>query len=171
MADELTPAPPNNIDRPGYDPDHPLRDAPQREAPWYIDRAWEHAIHEDELFHGHLDVLLVFESLLLAGVSALSGSAQAPAGLAPALAAFGLLSCGYWMLVQRRARFILFHLANALEEDPYYQEIARARQNPKYPRYLRSMKNWSMLGYGLPIGVALLWTIILVFLLMDLLNT
>jgi hypothetical protein len=135
-----------------------------------LNRLWTHAIHEDDVFNHRLNFFLVFESVLLGVVGVLFGvlynKSLPTKPLLASIIVLGLLLTFFWGYLQARQQDDYKVVAARLREaDPEYREyrttIAQLEQR-KWP-----IPAMSLLTYGVPFVVVLMWICILVVILIS----
>ncbi len=141
----------------------------------HLNRLWAHAMHEDDAYNNRQNFFLVFESVLLGAVGVLFSvmyNKPLPGKLLlVALTLLGFLLTLFWGYLQARQQDDYnVVVARLLEADPEYQEyrtlIAR-REQQKWAIRGKTIPSMSLLTYGIPFLVALIWICFLVVILMN----
>ncbi|GHO98503.1 hypothetical protein KSF_085510 [Reticulibacter mediterranei] len=125
-----------------------------------ISRLWEHFLHLDTNFYNRLNFFLVFESVLLGVVGLLYSR---PNGSLLGLKLIMLLGFSLtilWGYIQARQKYLLDDLAEQVKTvAPEYRMTLERRKHAKWP-----VSSVWLLAYIVPILVALIWLLFLIFL-------
>jgi len=102
---------------------------------------------------------LVFESVLLGVVGVLYSKTSSAKMIVIALICLGFVLTAFWGYVQARERYLLNDLEAQLQEvAPEYRETMMRRERVKWP-----ISSTSLLAYGVPSLVALIWIVLFIF--------
>ena len=124
-----------------------------------INRLWQHAAHSQNRFDNRLNFFLVFESVLLGVVGVLYSKTSSAKMIVIALICLGFVLTAFWGYVQARERYLLNDLEAQLQEvAPEYRETMMRRERVKWP-----ISSTSLLAYGVPSLVALIWIVLFIF--------
>jgi hypothetical protein len=119
------------------------------------------AAHSDNRFDNRLNFFLVFESVLLGVVGVLYSKSTAQNPILISILILGLLITLLWGYVQSREKYLSeTAFAQLKEMVPEYQEFVLKRESAKW-----FIHPTVLLTYGIPTLVALVWIMILVFVL------
>lgn len=128
--------------------------------PDQIVRIWQHKLHEDKVFEDRLHFFLIFESILLAFVSNLLGINIASKVMPLLVAILGFMTSIAWLYVQSKQRYVLEGLKSRCERIiPEYRDSREARRG----RRLYRISNTKLLAHGMPALMALVWMVVLLF--------
>jgi hypothetical protein len=124
-----------------------------------INRLWQHAAHSQNRFDNRLNFFLVFESVFLGVVGVLYSRPSSAKIILIALICLGFVLTAFWGYIQARERYLLNDLETQLKEvAPEYRETMMRRERAKWP-----ISSTSLLAYGVPALVALMWIVLFIF--------
>ena len=125
-----------------------------------INRLWEHALHEDNLFNDRLNFFLVFESVLVGVVGVLFAQDAPSIPILRFISAFGLTLTVLWLYIQAKQKHTLDVLKTRAEL--LVPEFKETIEQIRHSRFLVS--GTLLLAYFVPGSFAVLWMGILVVL-------
>jgi hypothetical protein len=125
-----------------------------------ISRLWEHFWHLDNNFYNRLNFFLVFESVLLGVVGLLYSRPNGSILVLKLIMLLGFSLTVLWGYVQARQKYLLDDLVEQVKAvAPEYRMTLERRKHAKWP-----ISSVWLLAYIVPLLVALIWLLFLIFL-------
>jgi hypothetical protein len=113
----------------------------------------------DTMFHNRLNFFLVFESVLLGVVGLLYSRSTTAKLVLISIICLGLILTILWGYVQARTKYVFDSLrAFHREVIPEYKLTVTRREQVKWP-----ISSTLLEAYGVPLLVALIWIVLLIF--------
>lgn len=111
-----------------------------------INRLWQHALHEDEVFNSRLNFFLVFESILLGVVGLMYGKSVAEMLMLRIFIVLGILVTIMWGYIQANQKHLLDILITRLKDEvPEYKITVEKRKQGWWP-----ISGTGLLTYAIP---------------------
>jgi hypothetical protein len=125
-----------------------------------ISRLWEHFWHLDNNFYNRLNFFLVFESVLLGVVGLLNSRPNGSILVLKLIMLLGFSLTVLWGYVQARQKYLLDDLTEQVKAvASEYRITLERRKQAKWP-----ISSVWLLAYIVPLLVALIWLVFLIFL-------
>ena len=130
-----------------------------------LNRMWQHALHEERLFHDRLNYFSVVEIGLLSAFAILYNKDR-PLGLLAALTAAALAFTIFWLLLQlKHLRYCTFIYARLREFVPDYQKTVDAYFGERPSGAITAFSFSKPLSLSAPVLFALTWIAFLIWIL------
>lgn len=124
-----------------------------------LNRLMQHAMHAQNRFDNRLNFFLIFESVLLGVVTALSSKATSVNLILVTIICLGFFLTVLWGYTQIREKFLFEVVEKRLAEElPEYEETFRRQEMGKWP-----FPSTFVLTYGVPGLIAIVWILLFVF--------
>jgi hypothetical protein len=126
----------------------------------FIDRIWESARHQDDLFNERLSAFIVLESILLGLVALLVSRSSVSDIVLRAVTVMGLLISLILWYVQARQKYLVDTGLRLLSEvSSEYREIVARRKTRRWP-----VSSTFLLAHAIPLIVVGVWVALLLVL-------
>jgi hypothetical protein len=137
-------------------------------SPDELNRLWQHALHEERLFHDRLNYFSVVEIGLLSAFAILYNKDR-PLGLLAPLTAAALVFTVFWLLLQfKHWRYCLFIYSRLREVLPEYRQTIDTYfgQNAKN-KQITAFSFSKPLSMAAPVLFALMWIAFLIWIVLN----
>lgn len=137
-------------------------------SPDELNRMWQHALHEERLFHDRLNYFSVVEIGLLSAFAILYNKDR-PFGLLAALAGAALVFTVFWFLLQyKHWRYCVFIYSRVRENVPEYRKTVDAYFGRSGAEKQETAFSFSKpLSLASPVLFALTWVVFLLWVIMN----
>ncbi len=124
-----------------------------------LNRLMQHAMHAQNRFDNRLNFFLIFESVLLGVVTALSSKTTSVNLILITIICLGFFLTVLWGYTQIREKFLFEVVEKRLAEElPEYEETFRRQEMGRWP-----FRSTFVLTYGVPGLIAIVWILLFVF--------